>query len=140
MTTDLLRSDWIDLDSAELRFILLELIGKPGQYDGLDSNPNTFYLPLAGSSCRIKLTFSDSKQIVAIEPGQTFDAGQWKQVVDDIERIGPSRLGATAASAASAWLVPGEEDAPAYRSCRRQRTRRELRLKWPSTRSSLSTR
>jgi hypothetical protein len=74
MTTDLLQSGWTDLDSAELRFILLERIGKPGQYDGRDSNPNTFYLPLAGSSCRIKLTFSDSKHIVAIEPGPAFDA------------------------------------------------------------------
>jgi hypothetical protein len=48
MTTDLLQSGWTDLDSAELRFILLERIGRPGQYDGRDSNPNTFYLPLAG--------------------------------------------------------------------------------------------
>jgi len=89
MTTNLLQSGWSDLDPAELRFILLERIGKPGQYHGRDSNPNTFYLPLAGSSCRIKLTFSDSKQIVAIEPGPAFDAAQWNQVVEEIERSGP---------------------------------------------------
>ena len=83
MTTDLLPTSWTDLDSAELRFILLECIGKPGQYDGRDSNPNTFYLPLAGSSCRVKLTFSESKQIVAIEPGPAFDAAQWEKVVED---------------------------------------------------------
>src|SRR5437867_12712174 len=82
MTDNLLRDSWTGLDSAELRFILIERIGRPGQYDGRDSNPNTFYLPLAGSSCRIKLTFSDSKQIVAIEPGPAFDAAQWKQVVE----------------------------------------------------------
>lgn len=93
MITDLLQSGWTDLDSAELRFILLERIGKPGQYDGRDSNPNTFYLPLAGSSCRIKLTFSDSKQIVAIEPGPAFDAAQWTQVVEEIERTGPYKVG-----------------------------------------------
>ena len=93
MTTDLLKRGWTDLDSAELRFILLECIGKPGQYHDRESNPNTFYLPLAGSSCRIKLTFSDSKQIVAIEPGPAFDAAQWKQVVEEIERIGPSKVG-----------------------------------------------
>ncbi len=51
MTPDLLQTGWADFDSAELRFILLERIGGPGQYDGRDSNPNTFYLPLAGSSC-----------------------------------------------------------------------------------------
>jgi hypothetical protein len=93
MTTDLLQTGWTDLDSAELRFILLERIGKPGQYDGRDSNPNTFYLPLAGSSCRIKLTFSDSKQIVAIEPGPAFDAAQWEQVVEEIERTGSHMVG-----------------------------------------------
>ncbi len=93
MTTDLLQSGWIDLDSAELRFILLERIGRPGQYDGRDSNPNTFYLPLAGSSCRIKLTFSDSKQIVGIEPGSAFDAAQWEEVVAEIERTGPYKVG-----------------------------------------------
>src|SRR2546426_6598558 len=93
MTIDLLQSGWTDLDSAELRFILLERIGRPGQYDGRDSNPNTFYLPLAGSSCRINLTFSDSKQIVAIKPNPTFDATQWQQVVEEIERTGPYKVG-----------------------------------------------
>lgn len=93
MTTDLLQPGWTDFDSAELRFILLECIGKPGQYDGRDSSPNTFYLPLAGPSCQIKLTFSDSKQIVAIEPGAAFDANQWKQVVEEIERTGPHKVG-----------------------------------------------
>ncbi|MCH8806276.1 MAG: hypothetical protein IH986_09335 [Planctomycetes bacterium] len=93
MTTGLLRSGWTDIDPAELRFILFERIGRPGQYDDRDSNPNTFYLPLAGSSCRIKLTFSDSKQIVAIERGPAFDATQWKQVVEEIERTGPSKVG-----------------------------------------------
>ena len=93
MTTELLQSGWTDLDPAELRFILLERIGRPGQYDGRDNNPNTFYLPLAGDSCRIKLTFSDSKQIVAIEPGPAFDAAQWEQVVEEIERTGPIKVG-----------------------------------------------
>src|SRR5437588_12382453 len=93
MATDLLQSGWTDLDSAELRFILLERIGRPGQYDGRDSNPNTFYLPLAGSSCQIKLTFSDCKQIVAIEPGPAFDAVQWEKVVEEIERTGPYKVG-----------------------------------------------
>jgi len=94
VTTDLLQCGWTDLDSAELRFILLERIGGgPGQYDGRDSNPNTFYLPLAGTSCRIKLTFSDSKQIVAIKPGPAFDAAEWEQVVEEIERTGPNKIG-----------------------------------------------
>src|SRR5438093_8987931 len=105
MTTDLLQSGWTDIDSAELRFILLEHMGRPGQYDGRDSNPNTFYLPLAGSSCRIKLTFSDNKQIVAIEPGPAFDAAQWRQVVEEIERTGPYKVGRDCSF--SCYRVPG---------------------------------
>jgi hypothetical protein len=93
MTDNLLRDRWTDLDSHELRLLLDERIGGPGQYDGRDSNPNMFYLPLAGDSCRIKLTFSDSKQIIAIEPGPAFDAAQWEQVVQDIERIDAHRVG-----------------------------------------------
>jgi hypothetical protein len=56
-------------------------------------NPNTFYLPLAGSSCQIKLTFSDRKQIVAIEPGPAFDSARWEQIVAEIERPGPYKTG-----------------------------------------------
>ena len=67
MTTNLLRSRWIDLDSEELLFILLEMIGKPGQYSGRETNPTSFYLPLAGTDCRVKLTFADSKQLIAID-------------------------------------------------------------------------
>jgi hypothetical protein len=93
MITNLLQTGWTDLDSAELRFILLERIGKPGQYDDLNGNPNTFYLPLAGSSCQIKLTFSESKQIVAIEPGPAFNAAQWGQVVEEIERTESPKVG-----------------------------------------------
>lgn len=93
MITNLLQTGWTDLDSAELWFILLERIGEPGQYDDLNSNPDRFYLPLAGSSCQIKLTFSESKQIVAIEPGPAFDAAQWGQVVKEIERTESPKVG-----------------------------------------------
>ena len=88
-----MRTGWTDLDAGELRFILLERIGQPGQYDGRDSNPNTFYLPLAGSSCQIKLTFSDSAQIISIEPGPAFESARWEQVVEEIERTNPPRVG-----------------------------------------------
>ena len=91
--TELLRSGWTELDPAELRLILLEYVGKPGQYDGREENPNSFYLPLAGSSCQIKLTFSANKQIVGIEPGQAFDAAQWEKVVEEIEKTGPIKIG-----------------------------------------------
>lgn len=124
MTTNLLQSNWTDLDPAELRFILLERIGKPGQYHDRDSEPNTFYLPLAGSSCRIKLTFSDRKQIIAIEPGPAFDSAQWQQVIEEIERTGPSKVGRDCSFSsfrvAGSWrgkqsgvqILPAPADAP----------------------------
>lgn len=124
MTANLLQTGWTYLDSAELRFILLELIGRPGQYHDHDSNPNTFFLPLSGSPCRIKLTFSDSKQIVAIEPGPAFDAVQWEQVVEEIERTGPYKVGRDCSFSsfrvAGSWrgkrsgvqILPPPEDAP----------------------------
>src|SRR5215212_10065820 len=93
MTTELLKTEWAEFDAAELKFILLKRIGEPGQYDGLLGNRNTFYLPLAGPSCRIKLTFSANKEIVTIQPGPAFDVAQWEMVVEDIEGNGRSRIG-----------------------------------------------
>src|SRR5260370_24493214 len=85
MANNLLSHTWTNLDSAELRLLLDERVGGPGQYDGRSENPNKLYLPLAGTSCRIKLTFRDDK-IVAIEPGPEFDADQWERISQEIER------------------------------------------------------
>lgn len=93
MTTELLRSAWAGVDAAELKFILLKRIGEPGQYHGRETNPNTFYLPLAGSDCRVKLTFSSTKEIVGIQPGPAFDPVQWDKVIEDIEGKGRTRIG-----------------------------------------------
>ena len=95
MTDNLLRNNWTDLDSAELRLLLDKRIGGPGQYDDRFNNPKKLYLPLAGSSCRIALTFR-KKKIVTIEPGQAFDASEWDRVSEEIEnsiRAGPMKVG-----------------------------------------------
>ncbi len=95
MTDNLFRDSWTDLDSAELRLLLDKRIGAPGQYDGRSNNPNKLYLPLAGSSCRIVLTFRE-KKIVAIEPGQAFDTAEWGRVSEEIEEsilAGPMKVG-----------------------------------------------
>src|SRR5207302_1709741 len=93
MRTNLFKDTWADLDPGELRFILHERIGRPGQYSDRGNNPNTFYLPLAGLSCQVKLTFSQAKKIVTIEPGPAFDAAVWHQVTEDIETPGPLKIG-----------------------------------------------
>ena len=85
MTSNLLSKTWTNLDAFELRLLLDKRIGGPGQYDGLPNNPNKLYLPLAGSSCRIGLTFRD-KKIIAIKPGPAFDSAQWERVSEEIEK------------------------------------------------------
>lgn len=95
MTSNLLCKAWTDLDSFELRLLLKERIGGPGQYDRLLNNRNKLYLPLARSSCRIVLTFRD-KKIIAIEPGPAFDTAEWEGVSEEIEKsilAGPSKVG-----------------------------------------------
>ena len=95
MTDNLLSDEWKDLDSAELMLLLYERIGRPGQYDGISSNPNKFYLPLARSSCRVALTFRE-KKIVAIESGEAFDAAEWMKISKEIEEsilAGPLKVG-----------------------------------------------
>jgi len=79
------------------------------------------FVRLAGDSCRIKLTFADSKQIVSIEPGLSFDAAQWEHVVEEIERTGPIKVGRDCSfRVAGSWrgkqsgvqILPPPTDAP----------------------------
>jgi hypothetical protein len=83
---------WAAVDPAELRFILMEIIGGPGQFDNRAGNPDVFHLPLARQHCCVTVTFSD-KRIVAIEPGPAFDATKWAQVVSEIDNGRPPVVG-----------------------------------------------
>jgi hypothetical protein len=83
LPTNLVRETWNNLDSDELRKLLHERFGYTlGQYAS-DEDPR-LYLPEAGPQSRIALTYKGSK-IAAIEPGQAFDAAEWKQVSQEIE-------------------------------------------------------
>jgi hypothetical protein len=80
---NLLSETWVDLDSDELRLFLRERFAPDvGQYDGDDGK---LYLPLAGAQSRIALTY-DGNEIVAVEPGEAFDATEWEKVSQEIER------------------------------------------------------
>ena len=90
MTNNLLRETWADLDQADLRLLLRERIGDPGQYDG---NPHVLHLPLAREKCRVSLTYKGAK-IVAIEPGAAFDTVEWERICEEIEAFllkGPAK-------------------------------------------------
>jgi hypothetical protein len=85
MTTNLIKDSWANLDSFELRLLLDKHIGGPGQYAERTNNPNKLYLPRAGTSCRISLTFRD-KKIDAIEPGPGFETAEWEGISQEIEK------------------------------------------------------
>jgi hypothetical protein len=94
MTARLLKATWTDLDSAELQLLLRKHMG-PGQYDSRATNPDKLYLPLAGTTCRLELVFRDDK-IDVINPGPAFDAQQWRQIGEEIEKSllpGPLKVG-----------------------------------------------
>lgn len=96
MTDNLLRDSWSDVDTYELRLLLENHFGSPGQYHDLTSFPNKLRVPLTDSSCWIVLTFSKEKRIVAIEPGPAFDAGEWDRISEEIDKslfMGPMTVG-----------------------------------------------
>jgi hypothetical protein len=93
MLENLLRNAWADLDQADLRLLLKERIGQPGQYDGDETS--VIHLPLAGEKCCVSLTYNGAK-IVAIEPGAAFDRQEWNKICTEIEGPilkGPRRVG-----------------------------------------------
>src|SRR5688572_26972875 len=95
MASNLLRATWSQLDSHELRLLLDQRIGGPGQYEGRNSNPDRIHLPLAGPSCRVTLTYSD-RAITSVQPGPAFDQSQWDAIAGEIEAkvlAGAERIG-----------------------------------------------
>src|SRR5450755_3004403 len=94
MTNNLLKP-CSDLDSAELRILLEELVGGPGQYHDFSDNPSKLYLPLEGSSCQIVLNVRD-KKIVSIERGRALNVSEWNRICEKIENAlinGPIKIG-----------------------------------------------
>jgi hypothetical protein len=95
MATNLLRPGWEELDSFELRILLDNRIGGPGQYHGRETEPDRFYLPCAGAQCRLALTYR-GRQIVCVDPGPAFDAAEWDCIAEEIEAsvlTGPTKVG-----------------------------------------------
>ena len=95
MATNLLRAAWSQLDSHELRLLLDDRIGGPGQYEDRESNRHRIHLPLAGQECCVTLTYSDHT-ITSIEPGPAFDQPRWDAIAGEIETkilVGPEKIG-----------------------------------------------
>jgi hypothetical protein len=124
MAENLLRDSWADLDQADLRLLLQEQIGRPGQYDGDDED--LIHLPLAREECRVSFTFKGA-EIVAIEPGLAFDRQEWDRICAEIEgpiQKGPQKIGRELSFSTHRvdgwWLANGRE----CKSFRHQKVRR----------------
>src|SRR5262249_15657107 len=92
MSKNLLKNEWASLDSDELKILLNHRIGGPGQIDPTESK---VFLPLAGSVCRLVLTYRGT-EIVEIKPGSAFDSDEWTRIVEEIEQsvlTGPTKIG-----------------------------------------------
>lgn len=91
---NLLRATWTQLDSLELKLLLVERIGGPGQFADSDDR-NKLCLPLGGAVCRLVLTFR-SKEVVEVAPGPAFDGAEWRHIEAEIEEsllVGARKVG-----------------------------------------------
>jgi hypothetical protein len=79
---DLITATWAAVDSAELRLLLAEVIGGPGQYDG--KSRTRLHLPLAGDRCRVTLDFKRGR-IARITRGPAFEPSEWKRICAEVE-------------------------------------------------------
>src|SRR6266404_2932414 len=82
------------ITSQELRVVLDEVVGGPGQTSGA-SDPNKFYLPLWGAACRVVLTY-DGSEISSVEPGPALSLEEWERLSAEIEislTAGPQIVG-----------------------------------------------
>jgi hypothetical protein len=134
--TTLLRFCSTERGSVELRLLLDELVGGPGQYHHCSNTRSKLYLPLAGSSCQIELTVrrkqrpkkpEDRKTIVNIERGPALDVDEWNRLGEKLEnalRNGPKKigrdysfssfavLGSWKGERSSVQILPPPDDAP----------------------------
>jgi hypothetical protein len=123
---NLLKPEWSALESDDLRVLIENRIGGPGQSSG-EPGDHRFYLPLAGAACRVAVRFAGTN-ISAVEPGPAFDALQWSQITDAVDALvhtEPTKIGRNVAFSAirvtGCWrgersgvqILPAPADAPA---------------------------
>jgi hypothetical protein len=103
---NLFKPEWSALESDDLRVLLENRIGGPGQSSG-EPDDHRLYLPLAGAACRLALGFKGTA-ISAIEPGPAFDAKRWSEIsatIDALLDTKPDKIGRDIAF--SAFRVTG---------------------------------
>lgn len=86
-----LLDDLHNLDPTEVRLLLKEYVPGIGQHDG--RTPRTLFLPSAGASCRVKVTYNKGGRISSLTEGPAFDATEWEKMSNPANTVGPSRIG-----------------------------------------------
>jgi hypothetical protein len=81
---NLILDSWKQVDPSELRILLNEFVGGPGQHE--TDETNKIYLPLGRDKCFVSLTFKGNR-IRCIEPGRAFDQARWNDITDNINGL-----------------------------------------------------
>jgi hypothetical protein len=81
-----MRKNWAGIDSSDLRMILENRIGGPGQYSGGVTEKGPLYLPVF-ESARVAIRFKGNR-VSEILPASHFDEVQWKAVSADLDALG----------------------------------------------------
>jgi hypothetical protein len=79
---NLFRPSWRGLETGEIKIILTERIGGPGQFDGADGR--TLCLPQGGASCRLRVSFN-ARSVVGLFASPAFDQTEWGDLITEIE-------------------------------------------------------
>jgi hypothetical protein len=87
--TNLLRQEWDEIDSSDLRLILESRAGGPGQYHGDQTEKGPLYIPLYGA-CKLILWFKENR-VSKIERGAHFDESEWDAVSAELDALVDAR-------------------------------------------------
>lgn len=85
MSKNLLKPEWVNLDSHHLDSLLRNRVGGRGQLSG-EPGDNRLYLPQAGKTSRLALSFKGNR-ISAVERGADFDADEWSRISTTIHAL-----------------------------------------------------
>jgi hypothetical protein len=80
---NLFKPEWTSLESDDIRTLIENRIGRPGQINGSDKR---LFLPVWGKQCRLILGFS-SNQISKVNAGPAFDADQWEKICTTLDAL-----------------------------------------------------
>lgn len=83
MNDELFRPVWKDIDPTEMRIVLGDRFGFPGQFDG---DRMTLHLPLAREACKVRVRY-EGHAIVSVAPGSALTEPEWSETAREIDAL-----------------------------------------------------